>query len=272
MEWKRIKTALILFLLAANALLVGLYLQRAHEANRIEAETASHLTALLGDRGVALDDNLAAACLLQSARPLYVQRDADTESAWARAWLGDASFSAPADQTYVYQSAEGTVTVNMDGSMMIERSAALPAAKDTAIENVRSLLGGFTGDRDPLLSSASDDTVIWSQSEDGLTVFNASLIVQCRNGAPQSASGTVLLGTLFWGEEDTTPSVSLPLLRYYAENSPAGAGERIEALTLGYLSSSLKNDIRRLWPVWRISTKNQVIYLDAYTGNKLSEE
>ena len=264
MEWKKIKTILIVFLLLANAMLGGLYLQRIQETEQTETDASVHLVSLLKTRGVTLDPQLVVFCLDLSARPLYIQRDTTIEKMWVSRWIGDAALTVLPDQTNVYRSDEGAVTVYTDGKMDIVRQSPAPATRTDVRENLSAFLGGLTDGKPSQMELRDGDTVAWPQTADGLPVFDAELTVRHRDGGLLGASGTALLGQIFWGEESVIPSVSLPLLRYFSRDESSAV--HIEQMTLGYLSSPLKNNVTRLWPVWRLTVDGRILYLDAYTG------
>lgn len=240
MEWKRVKTLLLVLLLICDlGLGVSLGSQYFSQRRREEQALLDALELLSRD-GVAVDQSQAAA--LESGLPArLVSRDTDYELAVMTELLGPCSVTDQGGGVLTYESPRGTVTVRNGG--YIEGTAGPE---------------GFAAD--PAQALGVED--ISCQTLSGLELRNTGLILEEGHltGRWILAETSTYLGA--GGQRDR---LLLDLAGF------TGPDVTVDSLTQTWLVVGTAGRHVELEPVWRVQAGDTVRYMSLRTGRELAE-
>ena len=262
----KMKTLVLLILLACNLGLLLTVLPTRLQASRAARETMQQLEQLFARYGLQLE---LAQLPEQSELPiLEAQFDAGAQLDAARALLGEpllAEQDGGSLQT-VYTSQAGTCTLRR-GSL----SATLtdgPAAQDRAAF-ARSLLREM-GLEAAELTEQADSSVTVTQALLDRPLFSTALTLRFSGGRLTGAEGTIypLAGTLTALPEQATLGGADALVAFLNAREQTGwIGQAVTGARLGYRTAeTAAADTLRLVPTWRIETDTGDYYVDALTG------
>ena len=240
MEWKRVKTLLLILLLVCD-LGLGISLGAQYMTQRQREEQAlDDALDLLTQDGVLVEREQAA--LLQSSLPARLAtRDTEFERTVLERLLGECTVTDQGGGVLVYQSPRGTVTVRSGG--YVEGSCG-PEGFLTSLEEA---LGVESVQRQKL---------------DGLELYNTG--IELENG--QLTGRWILVPeTGYLGAGGQRDRLLLDLAGF------TGGDAEIRSLTQTWLVAGTAGRQCELEPVWRVETADSVRYMSLRTGRELAE-
>ncbi len=247
MNWSRVKTILIVCLLAVNAVLLSVYLVREGQTRQMERENQEHLRQVLLRQGVTVSDTAVLPDSQPQGREVLLQRDGEQERRLARTLLGEDGLQEDGD---VYTGTAGTLRFRGGGYLELSGSGEL------SVQAVREALGAE--------ETALEEGTL-SQFYEGCPVYNSGLTLSGGQGTAV-LTGRWVMGTPAGESRQGVHSAATILLRYaerYGQERPT-----VEAVELGYMVQAAAPGYLRLTPVWRIMTDQGDVYFSAVTGEE----
>jgi regulatory protein YycI of two-component signal transduction system YycFG len=282
MDWSKAKTYLILtFFLLDLLLAFQYYTVRNVDAGSVPsfAEQVAEVKELLQNRHLVLDANVPRETPeLGFLRVRYVQ--ADPKQAASKFLQNPRPLDPPsAHPTWVqFQGDRGTFTFQGPGQFVYDLAPMplrVPPADDLQMfDRLYADIGQFVwnpfayvGDR--VTRQGSGETVEYVQMYENYPIFSAAIRVTVENQLAvriQQSALEVL------GEEGSKKAVlsAVGALRSLAESMDKSAlpdhNKRIREIKLGFYSKPFLTDSWYLAPMWRITTDEDVYYVNAMTG------
>lgn len=268
MEWRGVKTIIILLLLLVNGFLLALVWGRRIEAAAYDRTALTQAVQVLSASGIEVDaDALAPADSLDT---LSIERDTAREDKLVSILLGETvTGDNRGGGLYLYRGESGEVSFRTGG----EISATLnddvrwytvdPAVH--AEELLREM--GLEAELTAQTEEGDETTVTYRQLWEGVPLFSCTVAFTYRDGQLRSISGTLLVSDTVTRETGTTLTQPSTLLRFMDGILERGdVCSEILSMETGYRSSQSSSGVTRLSPIWLISSNTADYYLDATTG------
>lgn len=264
MEWRKLKTIVLLILLAANLALIPLVLgpQIADSYHHARADREAEL--FLAQRGI----DLTAVHLPDPGelRPMTAERDRTAEAASARALLGEEAVETARGGVYRYESPKGSVQFHSDGSFVVRLA---PSAFPVGEDGVAAALGvleklGFSGE----VTLQGGRFLTLCQTMEGARLFTQQVtILWDEKGVLGIESGRRICGQPVPEEGRETITLSTALINFYnGLNRMGDVCSRVDEIIPGYVTSAALNQRLSLTPVWRVTTDTGAYQLDLVSG------
>lgn len=269
MEWRRLKTIIILILLLVNAFLLVLVGARRGEARRYAQAALDNTIRVLEQNGVQADRGRLSDA--GGLTPLSLERDTAREGQLVRALLDEA---VEADNRggglYLYRGRLGEVSLRAGG----ELSATLaqdehwrtqrPEAHAAALLRTMGVDARQTG-----LSARGEETAVrFRQLWNGVPVFSCEVEFTYADGCLQTIRGSLLIAGQGVAEAGETLALPTALLRFLDGVTQAGdVCSAIQSMEVGYRATvqPLSGGVR-LTAAWLVSSDTADYYLDGATG------
>lgn len=240
MEWKRVKTLLLILLLACD-LGLGISLGAQYfTQRRREDQALTDALELLRRDGILVDPSQAAA-LESGLQALLVTRDTDHERIVMERLLGACTVTDQGGGVLTYSGVQGTVTVRNGGYI---EGACSPEGFLTTLEEA---LGVEHTDRQIL---------------SGLELYNTGL--QLENGRLTGRWLLALEGSRL-GAGGQRDRLLLDLAAFLGEQT------EVRSLTQIWLVAGTAGRQAEVEPAWRIETAQGVRYMSLRTGREMAE-
>lgn len=268
MEWRRVKTIIIVILLLVNGFLLILVGSRRGEVRRYEQSVLTRTLQVLVENGIQISED---AILSQSGgQPQSTDRNIAAEGNVVSALLGESVEGANrGGGLYIYRTDLGQVSFRSGGELStvlednvrwhtddpVSHAADLASAMKLKLELVSAEVSGGSG------------RVIYRQTLNGAPLFSCRLVFTYENGCLTEVSGSVLAVDKVTAESGETLSLSTVLLRFLDDVLDSGdVVSAVLAVEPGYLTTQSFTGTVRLTPVWLISTNTADYYVDGLTG------
>jgi len=275
-DWPKVKTILIFFLLVINLLIGSLYVYRKTEDARMERQMVENVVSGLESMGVTIDPDI----FKVRTAPIYmleVERDTELEVSAFSVLLDQPVTEELGGGNLMLTSGESWARLSGDGlfEVFLGDSDGIRVAKpgiEGAVEVFRQMGIDVTGDY--LTASAADDGIVVKgvQGLNGRKIFNRNYEINIVSGEVRSMRGGRILGTPLVC--DTTPSVSLATAVFaFAENMNRNGTpcREISGAALGYYAESSAPGFTRITPAWEIVSDLGIYYVDAISLEPISQ-
>lgn len=276
MDWPKVKTVLIIVLVAVNAFLFAAYTNATLRLSKNQEQVRVEVCRVLGDLGY----ELSPALLPDDAEfyhPARITRNTKAERAAMSATLENVSVENTIGVSR-YKGENGEIVLHSGG--YVEASFSLSAnemlsanAAKTAETKLKSMRVNMLTTNAQQKDGAQMISGICSSG--GLAIFNCR--VNCKIAADKmTVSGRIPMGEISYLQNITPHSVS-GLMLNFAEHlqSVAVTGGTISEISPGYILSSpteYESGVTELSPVWRICLNGEYWYINALTGKVVSLE
>lgn len=268
MDWPKVKTILLVFLLFINLVLGAAFASRTLESARIEREAVGNALAVFRRLGVDVGREL----LEMKTPKLYtmeIERDKELEKAafsaiigaYAAEDLGSGILKLEGAGGVARLSGSGIFELKMNGGSSFETPAA-------GVEAALFVLGkmGIADAEDQLSSRETDGGYVVEgiQMINGRMIFNRKYEMHFDARGLCSMQGGRILGRALVC--DATPSVSVvtALIAFIDEMEKSGTPcLRIEGAELGYYARASAPGYTQIIPVWEIESDLGIRYLNA---------
>lgn len=276
MDWPKVKTILICFLLMINLLIGALYVYRKTEDARIEREMIENVISGLDNLGVTISPDI----FETETTPLYmleVERDTDMETSAfsvllnspATEELGGGNLLLASGESWVRISGDGLFEVYLGG---VDGIGVEKPGIEGAVEVFRQM--GIDISYDRLTAEETQDGIIIKgvQVLNGRRIFNRSYEISFASGGLKSMRGGRILGTPLIC--DATPSVSLATAVFAFTDTMIRNGTPCREITganLGYYAESSAPGFTRITPAWEIVSDLGTYYVDAISLEPVSQ-
>lgn len=268
MEWRKVKTILILMLLLVNGFLLVLVGARRGEMRRYEQTALDQAIQVLEANGIRVaPEGLTSGDGLPVRR---LERNIQAEEALARALLDEkVSGSNLGGGLYVYSGNRGQVSFRAGGELV----SAMPknnywyGAEPRAFAEQLLIFMDVDGEVTDMDLADGSGTVTVCQWWEGVPLFSCELVFTFEDHYLVSLSGSLLLTEE--AEEEEIQCLTLPtaLLRFLDEIRASGdVCSQVESMKPGYRMTQSYSGTVTLTPVWHISTNTADYYMDAGTG------
>ncbi|MCL1820470.1 MAG: hypothetical protein FWG36_07435 [Oscillospiraceae bacterium] len=261
MNLSRVKTYLIIILLAANVILAVLFGWRFLNERAIRNRADEQLIELLAAQGVNVGELPSG-----TAAALVLSRDLSAEGAAAAALLGECEVTDISGGRYRFESELGWAVFQAGGRFEISLHSGITSKKDYE-STCREILGtmGFSGASKGFLSEAIPGggfVLTFGQGVEKHPLYNAIAAFDFSdNGQLLRISGVWALGSVeATGAQCKSAGAILLLLaaRQQAE---------IRSIEQGFRLILQTPDSSRLSPEWRVVLEDgDELYLDGFTG------
>ena len=274
MEWARVKTILIWFMLAVNAILLIVFFQRRIEASAMEKQNRQNLVDLLAQRGVSISAEVIPD-EATTAQAYEVPRETEKELALVEKMIGTAQAQDAGGNIMLYAGERGSASFRGEGNFDITFSEPVTMqGRDDVQAGVREYLDqlGFAmTDEGRILSVDDVMGVRFTQSFDGKPVFNAQMFVQIDSGGSViGISGRWVMGAPEPLGGQSMKSTAYALLAFVRNMQQAQTPcDDITDMQLGYFVSSGSRGNAGLTPVWQITANGTQYYIEAMTGKMI---
>lgn len=266
MAWRKLKTIILIMLLALNgALLVLVGGPRVTDYYRHNQARRDAVT-FLAEKGIALAEEDIPETEKLTAQIL--ERDLTAEAQAAKSLLGDgAEQVAVGGEVYRYDSPAGSVQFHSDGVFWAELEPGRFPVEGDGEETARKALDklGFSAETVEL----EQQKAVLRQTWEGYPLFNQQATV-CwdERGLTEISSARRLYGTPVPDSSRKTMTQATALINFYnGLNQMGDVCSRIDAIEPGYLSTTSLNRRMNLTPVWRIVTDTGAYQLDLVSGS-----
>lgn len=276
MDWPKVKTILICFLLMINVLIGALFVYRRTEDARIEREMIENVISGLDNLGVTISPEIFEA----ETPPLYmleVERDSDIEMSSFSALLESPATEELGGGNLLLTSGESWARISGDGLFEAHLSDGYgieveKPGTEGAVE-VFGLMGIDISDDNLTAEETQNGSVVRGvQVLNGRRIFNRSYEISFTSGEFKSMRGGRILGTPLIC--DATPSVSLATAVFVFTDTMIRNGTPIREITeanLGYYAESSAPGFTRITPAWEIVSDLGTYYVDAISLEPVSQ-
>lgn len=269
MEWRRVKTMIIIVLLLANGFLLALVGRQKAQTLRYEQSALEQSIRVLAQNGIELP---VQAISDRSGYPsMVMQRSIQAEQELACALFGrEVTGNSRGGGLYIYSSdGYGQISMRSGGELSSELEDADIWRIDDPEAHAEALVKAMKPTFRQVMCSLEQGSgsVVYQQELKGTPLYSCRLTFRYRSGRLVSISGKVLAA------EDTTQEagelLSLPtvLMRFLGGLRDSGdVCSSIGRVSAGYQVVQSFADTVRLRPVWFISTNTADYYVDGMTG------
>ncbi|MEA4920379.1 MAG: hypothetical protein VB078_05635 [Clostridiaceae bacterium] len=255
MEWSKIKTILILLMLAVNIFLsINLYSQVSGSI-REEHDMTEHSGEILKSHGFAFFED-AFLDMPVSMTSYTFRRDIEAEAKAAQGLLGECEQAQQGGGIYQYSSSKGKVIFRSSGYIELEWLSE----DEPDIEAL--LMPGLNEDA----LSLKKETEGYSLYMDGLKIVGA-FVSDRHSGKETFAEGVWVYGQKERGAISRTRAELILALGDVMKKLNLTS---IDALKSAYILSPLQNGDVRLTPVWLVVSGDELVYVSALTGQQIT--
>lgn len=261
MDWRRVKTILILFMLAVNFALLLLWGTRLYAANSARAKGDEALLSLLWEQGLTAELGVLPDETVM-AYTLEIPRDPELERSLVEELLGACEAENTGGNRIAYVSENGEAIFDTGGDLRIRPNEPLPfGEKQDALEAASALLNRWGGQSEP---EPRGGGVSVTQRISGLPLWNGEMRLSQSGRGFTELSGRWVLGAPSAVLSQPGHSAGFCLLRFGSNRE-----HTVLAVELGYASAAVSPEIVRLTPVWRVTMEDGVHFINAVTAGEI---
>ena len=268
MEWRKIKTIIILILLLVNGFLLVIVGARWGEVRRYEQSALTQSVQVLENNGITVDSrSLSGAERLVGST---VERSIPAEQGLVAALLGaEVSVRNQGGGLYSYASGDSWATFRVGGQIearLAEEDRWVTSDPEDFALRLAEEMGLTVRVTDSELENGTG-TVVLCQEREGMPVYSCRLRFLFDGGRLTQLSGTLAVGEESPVGEQEVLSLPTALLRFLDEVLAGGdICSAVTAMEPGYQAVRVLGGGLRMEPVWLISTDTADYYMDAVTG------
>lgn len=251
MDWSKVKTGMILFLVAVNLLLLGVQVVRVEQDRGMERRNEERLAVVLRENGVSVAEKCALPPSTPQGAVVTMSRDLEAEHALAASLFGEDLQEQAQGDNHQFESSLGWIWFRGNGNLdlSVEEPGALTE------RGLAQALG---------VDSLGENHAV-GQRYGGYRIFNGGVQATLdQEGSVTSAAGRWVLGTDVRESTGRVRSGTAALLSFaalYGELTPV-----LEETELGYLVAVSTPEYLELTPVWRFRADGKDFYISAVTG------
>lgn len=282
MEWSRVKTILICFLLAINVILAAFLGLRIYERNSLERQIAADTAAAVARYGISLDEGLIRAHEEQ-IYPMECERDEALEAEMFGRLVEPDGGSAGAEieplgaGIYSISGSGGSAQIRNMGAFEASftgRRLIIPEGENAAHYLLSHMGIAEPEDRTESGGNVTDGNVtLCTQVAGGYPVFNMEYRIETDGDAVISMSGNRLTGGLYYSSDAVSKSAATVLLAFASRvGGGATSVSEITDIELGYYAGTASPGYTELNPCWKISTDSGIWLVDAYSFEILQSQ
>ncbi len=270
MDWPKVKTTLIFFLLLVNLVLGTILFYRVYENNRIEKKFLADTVSTLGKLGVEVDVGVLEG-KSDKIYTLEMERDFDLERASYEAIIGSSSVEDQGSGIYSLTGEFGSARISSTGSFEVTLKKSGLVSESSTVESVGKEVLEIMGVPEPAdifqLSHEDDGyTLLGTQVIRTHRVFNRQYSLFFDTDGLYKMQGGRLLGTPLISDVTPSRSVTTVLFSFVESMEQSGTPCReITAASLGYAAEPSAPGYTRLFPVWEVESDLGTYYMDALT-------
>ncbi len=271
MNWARVKTIMIVLLLAVNAFLLTTYIIQDNEYRRDELATRSDVCAILKEQGIEVSEELIPldSVILRSA---LLRNDGVNHARAAGAILGGVVENRTEEGT-VYTGDAGNILFSQNSFSLVYSSGKMirdaEDAKDLARDISRKLELSADSKKIECISEGGGYTAKIPQSFSGMHVFNYDISAKISESGSVIAYGkTAGNGSLTYTDTEVMSASSM-LLEFCDTLEEKNEALRITDIVLGYFAATPAPNVISLTPAMKIVTASETFYISAETGDLL---
>lgn len=255
MQWDKVKTILIVILLAVNAFLLTNLGVRAWQDERRTAEVTGYLRGMLAEDGVTLDDafRLPGDKVLPQ---LSIDRSRVSEETVSAAMLGDGAVREEGvDGAVRFSGEQGEIDWAADGTVEAELTAAgeTPEGVRAVRRRGKELFRQWGLYGEDARVDAEDGAAVLTAPVAGMPVHNRRLTLRWNEDGTLLLSGRWSFGAAYTtAREAGTTCAAADALLAFAKDTPAAG--RVTAMTVGYRLDMDGGRRLLLVPTWKFQT------------------
>lgn len=254
----KLKTIILMILIAANVALGGLFVFRQSRALHARQDTLEKSVAVLSEGGIRINCTLPSDIGLS---PVYTTRDTEAEAAFMAYFLGTVEVSDLGGRAN-FSGTRGTGFVRQNGVFEITFSNW-----ETPITDAFSITSMLTnaGLSVTAVSGEDSDVYTFQQLLNGVPVRHCDITVIVRNGVLRSVYGQFISPSRQTGSFDgPLLDTATLLLRFYAGIRDGGyICSVINDVSPWYQETEAENGYM---PCWRFETDTGVYFVDPVSG------
>jgi len=262
MEWRKIRSWLIVMVLAVDLFLAGNLLLQGLAVRQNERQAAQDAVAVAQGRGIEI--SLEAVLRLPEEMTLWqAQRSDQLEGAAAQALLGTVRRESPGGGVAIYTGASGQMLFRRGGALELDgpwTGTAFDAA--TCVEVLEN--AGFALDEAQTLQT--DGQVQLTQQYAGYPIFNSRLTCQNGEGRLQAEGRWMLTGEPVAADTSLSRAQLVLTLCDLLESRQTALRE----VQAGYCLLSEDGQSLTLEPVWAVDTADGRILVSCISGETLN--
>jgi len=275
-DWPKVKTVLIVFLLVVNLILGSVYASRILENVRLDREMVENAVLSLKRLGVTVQKEL----LEKKTQKLYtmeVERDKGFEKSAFTAIVGEGEVEDLGSGILRINGTGGMAKLSGDGIFQVSLSGfdrlEVPVSGTEAALYIFKKMGISAADDElAAYTTGNGYTIEGTQRINGKTVFNRKYEMRFDDRGLYSMQGGRILGKPLVCDDTPSVSVVTALFAFVDEMNKIGTPclEILDA-ELGYYAKSSAPGFTQIIPVWRIKSDLGERYMNAVTLELLRE-
>jgi hypothetical protein len=240
MDWCRVKTSLIVFMLLVNLALLGLWGWRVYSAERVRTGARAELVRLLAEQGLEIGEAVLPDERL-SAVTLEIPRDPDYERGLVSGLVGAVTAEdAGGNVTDYFRDGARVASFSTGGEFWIQAGEPLQLTEWDGV---------------PL-----DEQLALRQTVGGLPVWNCEI-----TAAAARVEGRWVPGQPYAVRSLPGRNAAFALLKLAQRLEGTHSVRSVE---LGYIAAAASSETVRLTPVWRVALDDREVLLNAVTGEE----
>lgn len=265
MEWKKVRTWLILLVLAADLVLAGNIGWQLYQMRRSELRAVQDALTLAEQAGILLREEQLRQ-LPRQPEAYQVTRDGELEGLAAQALLDAAQASEPGGGVAIYQSEKGQLSFRRGGAVEL---FMVWTEENLTPEGCRALLeqAGFPMEQAAL--SEGKGSITLTQQYLGAYLYNCRLQCTRQEGQLQVRGRWLMSGERGAETEHETLSRAQLVLALCSLLEQRGVTE-VQSLEAGYYLQSEDPQTALLVPVWAVETPQGRVIMSCLDGTELN--
>lgn len=265
MEWRKLKTIILIILAGLNLSLILLVgsprLLSVHQQNRALEQALE----FLADHGIQAEPQVIPG--ENRLQPMLVQRDPAQEERCAQRLLGDGTQkSEVGGEVYRYEGSGGQMQFHSDGVFWVRLEPGAITSEESHEIAVYTAMDRL--DMDYRVVERDGDGLTVLQLWKNIPVFNQEIrITWTGEGLSTIEGGRRIYGTPLPDPTRETVSRASALIHFFhALNDRGDVCSRIHSIEEGYVITASLNRLMSLTPVWHITTDTGVYQLELVNG------
>ena len=271
MNWSKVKSVMIVFLILVNLSLLSYIVYEEVRVNKQNSQMAQTTASLLKSRHIIVDEKMIADCSKsEKVQSVYVDNIISNYFEFAKKVLGDSSAQISQNR---YQSKLGTIDFMgdifkakaTDNKYLYEKNITTQDAEKIITQYLNSLGINTEKTRVKLTEENGMYELVYTKKINSLPVFQTYITIKADNSGINSIYGNWYNINSQNSSVIELKSISGVLVEYMNKKSDLNTDIQINGISLGY--SALNPDVYHesvfLTPVWKISDSTGDYYIDA---------
>jgi hypothetical protein len=259
-DWSKVKTTLICFLLVIDALLAAVFVFRLSEVRKEEQKAAENAVQTMKKFGIEVSAELLLKHT-ESIYPMESERDTELEYETFGRLISGAQMEEQGRGIYIFRGHRGGGKISNAGLFEIKLTDYTVTFPENIRNQVFADMGIALEDTFSAGTKGELTKVEGRQLISGVQVFNCNYYIEVRENTVDF-SGRLLLGETYISSEIGSKSAATVLIAFASGMGNKGV-KSVEDMRLGYAAELVAPGYTALKPYWEIHTNAGKWYVDA---------